>query len=172
MKKERCNEATIRPARETDIPALMEIYNEAVLHTTASFDMERKDLENRKRWLFEHRGKYVIFVWEEEGIVKGYSSLSKYSDRKAYDKTAELSVYVGKAYRGQGIGCALTERALAFGKDREDIHVVISLITGENKISIALHEKLGFFFCGQMKEVGEKFGRVLDVSVYEKILDK
>ena len=75
----------IRRAVLQDIPALMDIYNEAILHTTATFDTEVKDMENRKAWFAEHNGRYVIYVDVEDGKVAGYASLSRYRDRKAFD---------------------------------------------------------------------------------------
>ena len=71
----------IRRAVLQDIPALMDIYNEAILHTTATFDTEVKDMENRKAWFAEHNGRYVIYVDVEDGKVAGYASLSRYRDR-------------------------------------------------------------------------------------------
>ena len=73
----------IRTAVPQDIPALMDIYNEAILHTTATFDTEVKDMENRKAWFEEHNGRYVIYVDVEDDKVAGYASLSRYRDRKA-----------------------------------------------------------------------------------------
>ena len=72
----------IRRAVLQDIPALMDIYNEAILHTTATFDTEVKDMENRKAWFAEHNGRYVIYVDVEDGKVAGYASLSRYRDRR------------------------------------------------------------------------------------------
>ena len=97
----------IRRAVLQDIPALMDIYNEAVLHTTATFDTEVKDMENRKAWFAEHNGRYVIYVDVEDGKVAGYASLSRYRDRKAFDPAVEISIYVHKDYRGRGIGRSL-----------------------------------------------------------------
>ena len=70
----------IRRAVLQDIPALMDIYNEAILHTTATFDTEVKNMENRKAWFAEHNGRYVIYVDVEDGKVAGYASLSRYRD--------------------------------------------------------------------------------------------
>lgn len=159
----------IRKAREEDISQLQDIYNEAILHTVATFDTEIKDRKNREKWFAEHTGKHVIFVWEQEGVVKGYSSLSRYRDRKAFDGTVEISVYIGADYRGQGIGKALMKEALSFAERAEGITEVVSLITGENKTSIELHEKLGFVYCGQFRNVGQKMGRMLDLNFYQYV---
>lgn len=158
----------IRRAREEDIPALTEIYNDAILHTTATFDTEAKSLEDRRSWFAEHCGSYVIFVAEVDGTAVGYASLSRYRERKAYERSAELSVYVHRDWRGRGIGRALAEETLAFAEARRELGMVISQVTAENEASIRLHRQLGFSYCGQLKRVGEKFGRLLDLNIYQK----
>ena len=134
----------IRRAVLQDIPALMDIYNEAILHTTATFDTEVKDMENRKAWFAEHNGRYVIYVDVEDGKVAGYASLSRYRDRKAFAYAAEC----------------------------EEIDTVISLITSENAASIHLHEVYGFEYCGQIKNAGTKFGRKLSLNAYQILYDR
>ncbi len=158
----------IRRAREQDIPALRDIYNDAILHTTATFDTEEKSLADRRQWFSEHQGKYMIFVAEEAETVAGYVSLSRYRDRKAFDRSAELSVYVHREFRRQGVGRALMKAALAFAEEQPGLSVVVSLITGENEASIRLHRELGFIYCGELQGVGEKFGRLLDLRAYQK----
>lgn len=162
----------IRRARKSDIPVLMEIYNEAILHTTATFDTEEKDVENRIAWFLEHTGKYVIYVCEREGCVAGYASLSRYRDRKAFDAVVELSIYIHKRYRGQGIGSSLMQEILAYAKQCDEIETVVSLITSENTASIRLHEAYGFVYCGQIRNAGVKFGKKLNLNAYEIIYDR
>lgn len=94
----------IRKAELKDIPAVMDIYNDAILHTTATFDTEIKDYEDRLAWFQAHTGQYVIFVYEEAGTVAGYASLSRYRERKAFDSAVEISIYIHAGYRGRGIG--------------------------------------------------------------------
>lgn len=161
----------IRRAELKDIPALMDIYNEAILHTTATFDTEIKDYENRLAWYKEHTGRYAILVYEEDERVKGYVSLSRYRDRKAFDPSVEISIYIHKDYRGQGIGNRLMEEILSVAGESKEIHTVISLITSENEASIHLHEKYGFAYCGQIREAGVKFGRTLSLNAYQIVYD-
>lgn len=161
----------IRRATRADIPALMDIYNEAILHTTATFDMEIKDIDNRTLWFEEHeKHPYVLLVEEEDGIVKGYASLSRYRERQAFDHTVEISVYIDEKYRGQGVGTALMKETVQIAKDTPFIHSIVSLIEGGNAASIRLHENLGFVHCGTIKEVGYKFDRWLDLSTYQLML--
>lgn len=162
----------IRKAEKRDVPELMEIYNDAILHTTATFDTEIKDMENRLAWYEEHTGNYIIYVYEEEGIVAGYASLSRYRDRRAFDPAVEISIYIHKDYRGRGIGRALMQEVLAFAKECQEIGTVISLITSENAASIHLHEEFGFSYCGRLLDVGVKFGKKLSLNAYQIIYQR
>ena len=162
----------IRRAEKRDIPALMDIYNEAILHTTATFDTEIKDRKNRCDWYEEHTGRYVIYVYEEKGIVAGYASLSRYRDRSAFDMAVEISIYIHKDYRGRGIGRELMRETLDYAEHCDEIRTVISLITSENAISIRLHEAFGFAYCGQIKSAGVKFGKNLNLNAYQIIYDR
>lgn len=162
----------IRRAEKRDIPALMDIYNEAILHTTATFDTEIKDIKNRCDWYEEHTGRYVIYVYEEAGIVAGYASLSRYRDRRAFDPAVEISIYIHEDYRGRGIGRELMRGTLDYAKQCEEIETVVSLITSENQASIHLHEEFGFVYCGQIRHAGVKFGKKLSLNAYQIIYDR
>lgn len=162
----------IRRAVKSDIPTLRDIYNDAILHTTATFDTEIKSMENRDAWYEEHTGQYVIYVYEENGRVAGYASLSCYRDRKAFDPAVEISIYVHKDDRGRGIGRALMRETLDFAESCREIGTVISLITSENAGSIHLHEEFGFAYCGQIKNAGVKFGKPLSLNAYQIVYDR
>lgn len=157
----------IRIAERRDIPAMTEIYNEQVRNGTATFDLEECSVENRTAWFEAHTGKYVLLVYEREGVVAGYASLSQYRVKAAYDSTVELSVYVGAAFRGQGIGRALMEALLARARADERLHTVVSVITEGNAASCRLHESLGFTHCGTVREAGRKFGRWIGIETYQ-----
>lgn len=162
----------IRRAELSDIPALMDIYNDAILHTTATFDTETKDYENRLAWFHEHTGRHVIYVYEEAGSVAGYASLSRYRDRKAFDAAVEISIYIHGEHRGRGIGRKLMEQVLHFAEQCPEIETVISLITSENEVSIHLHEAFGFGYCGQIRNAGVKFGKSLSLNAYQIIYER
>jgi phosphinothricin acetyltransferase len=160
---------TIRPAEIGDVPAITDIYNHAVLNSTATFDTEPKSIEDREEWFREHGTRYPVIVAESGNNVLGFASLSRYSSKAAYAATAELSVYVHPDHRGNGIGRELATRILADGK-AADVRAVLSRIAADNEVSVHLHHRLDFFLVGTMKAVGVKFGRVLDVHLYEKLL--
>ncbi len=158
----------IRAANIDDLAAITEIYNEAILHTVATFDTQVKTVEEQRAWFEEHGPKSPIIVAEEGGIVMGWASLSRWSDRCAYSETAEVSLYVGESYRGKGIGRKLMEAIIEEGW-KAGFHVVVARIAEGNEASVALHESVGFEHIGVMREVGRKFGKILDVHMMQII---
>ncbi|MBI4243473.1 MAG: N-acetyltransferase family protein [Planctomycetes bacterium] len=159
----------IRSAVIHDLNAITEIYNDAILTTTATFDTEPKTVSEQTEWFENHGVKYPILVAELDQKIVGWASLSKWSDRCAYAETAELSLYVKSEHRNKGIGKKLMEDLMVTGK-QAGLHTVLARIVSENQISIELHKKFGFETVGTMKEVGQKFGRLLDVTLMQKML--
>lgn len=158
----------IRTAEEKDMPQLLDIYNYEVEHGYATFDLTPKNMEERMVWFREHNVEnHPLIVAEEDGKAVGYASLSSYRPKEAYKTTVELSIYVDKDYRRKGIAGKLASNIIEIARDRDDIHTVISVITGGNEASCLLHEHLGFLHCGTMKEMGMKFGKMLDIMNYQ-----
>ena len=159
----------IRRARAEDLGALTTIYNHYVRETPITFDLEPYTLETRRPWLdaFAASGRHQLFVAEEAGAVVGYACSRGFRDKRAYDSSAETSIYLAPAAQRRGLGTALYTRlfeALA----REDVHRFLAGITLPNDASIALHQRFGFERVGVMREVGRKFGRYWDVLWMEK----
>lgn len=161
----------IRTAKESDIPPLRDIYNYELEHTTATFDMNPKSLEDRTEWFFAHnKDNHPLIVAEADGVTAGYASLSPYRLLEAYKETVELSIYVDRHYRGRGIANMLMRSILDDARRRQDVHSIISVITSDNEASIHLHEKYGFTYCGTMREMGVKFGKMLDIVNYQLLV--
>lgn len=160
----------VRPAVRADAEAIAAIYNQAVAHTTATFDTQPESVETRATWLDEHtRPQHPVLVAEAGGRVVGWSALSSWSSRCAYDATVEISTYVDETFQGRGLGPRLTDATLAAGA-AGGAHAVLSRICTENERSIRMAKAAGFVEVGVLREVGVKFGRVLDVLVLERIL--
>lgn len=159
----------LRRAKLSDLPVITDIYNEAVCASTATFDTEPKRVEERVQWFNDHDDTHPILVAEIDGMVVGWSSLSRWSERRAYDLTAETSSYVTTQYRGKGIGRKLKE-AMIEEAWRLGFHTLLARIVAGNDESLHLNESLGFVRVGTMKEVGLKFGRFLDVHIFQKML--
>ncbi|MDG6909272.1 MAG: N-acetyltransferase [Nitrososphaerota archaeon] len=156
----------VRPGREGDIPALLEIFNDAVANSTATFDLEPQTLEQRSAWFLSHGGAYPLVVVEAGGLLVGYATLSPFRDKPAYSKTAESSVYVHRGHRGRGAGRAAMDAVIAKAGEL-GFHTVVAGIVPPNEASVRLHESLGFVHVGDFREVGFKFGRWQDVSFYQ-----
>ena len=160
----------VRPATEADLAAIVAIYNDAVVNTTAIWNDAIVDVDNRKIW-FDGRQKlgYPVLVAEEEGAIVGYGSFGDFRAFDGYRFSVEHSVYVADGVRRRGIASALLvaliEKAKELGK-----HVIIGGIASDNAASLALHAKLGFAETGRMPEVGFKFGRWLDLVFVQKTL--
>lgn len=158
----------IRHAGSTDLGSITRIYNEAIAKTTATFDTEPKTPGEQESWFAKHGPKHPILVAESDDIVVGWASLSQWSDRCAYADTAEISLYVREEFQGKGIGKKLMETIVDEGQ-KAGLHTVVARIADENDISIHLHESVGFQHIGVMREVGRKFGKLLDVHLMQKI---
>lgn len=156
----------IRDAVIQDLPALLEIYNYEVMHGNATFDEEEKTYEQWKEWFSHFTGKYPLLVEETEGRIAGYAGVHKLFPKPAYDISAEVTLYIGKEFRGQGIGGSLLRALLERVREDGKLESLFSLITGTNEASIHLHEKAGFTHSGTLPYSGMKFGERLNVEIY------
>jgi len=161
---------TIRRAELADTPAIADIYNEAILTTTATFDIEPKSVEERTQWLQSHDERHPVLVAVVDGRVVGWASLTRWSERRAYDDTAETSFYVLSTHRGRGIGRKLKDAIIEEAR-RLRYHTLIARVAEGSRESIHLNESAGFVHVGTLKEVGRKFGRLLGVHIMQKMLD-
>jgi phosphinothricin acetyltransferase len=165
---------TIRDATDADLPGIFAIYNRHALHGIATFDTAPRTMETHrdflsKRDLTRHP---VLVAVNDQGEVIGYASLSSWSDKCAYARAAEFSVYIRDDWQGRGVGKALAHAIFERGP-KGGVFVALSRIAigKETEPSVRLHEKLGFERIGTQRRVGEKFGRILDVLLMEKHLD-
>jgi len=161
---------TIRRAELADAPAIADIYNEAILTTTATFDTETKSAEERAQWLQSHDERHPVLVAVAEGKVVDWASLTRWSERRAYDDTAETSFYVHSTHRGRGIGRKLKDAIIEEAR-RLRYHTLIARVAEGSDESIYLNERAGFVHVRTLKEVGRKFDRLLDVHIMQKLLD-
>jgi len=158
----------IRQATLDDLGQVTEIYNDAIKKTTTTFDTEPKTSEEQEKWFAAHDARHPVLIAEQDGIVVGWASLSQWSDRCAYCDTAEISLYVTEKHRRKGIGKKLMKAIIREGKTA-GLHTVIARIADGNEISIDLCKSAGFQHIGTMREVGKKFGKLLDVNLMQLI---
>lgn len=161
----------IRAAIQDDLPIICDIYNDAVANTTAIWNDTLVDVANRTAWLKARTdaGYPVLVAVSDDGDVIGYASFGDWRAFDGYRHTVEHSVYVHKDRRGGGIGRELMV-ALIAEAERLGKHVMIAGIESENAASIRLHAQLGFEDTGRLREVGTKFGRWLDLTFMQLVL--
>ncbi|MES2597231.1 MAG: N-acetyltransferase family protein [Verrucomicrobiota bacterium] len=147
------------------------IFNEAIVNSTALYDYVPRSREVMEAWFAakEEKSLPVIGVLDEGGELMAFGSYGPFRPHAAYKYSVEHSIYVDTRFRGRGLGKQmlqkLIERAQAQG-----FHMMIGVIDAQNATSIALHEKAGFKPCGQIREAGYKFGRWLDLAMYQLVL--
>ncbi len=159
----------VRLARQEDTEAIRTIYNVEVLGSTVTFDLKPRSAEEQRSWVARHQGAHPAVVAVESSVVVGFGSLSPFRDRAAYATTVEDSLYVDRAWRGQGVGRLLLDELVALAVSR-GFHAVIARVSGDNEPSIALHQACGFAMVGVEREVGRKFGHWIDVAVLQRML--
>jgi len=161
----------IRDANVADAAAISDIYNDAVRNTTAIWNEHEVDAANRIAWIKARQSDgFPVFVAARDGQVVGYASYGPWRAFDGYRATAEHSVYVRKDQRGGGIGVTLMKELITHAR-AADLHVMVAGIEAENVASIRLHEQLGFREVGRMPQVGQKFGRWLDLVFLQLELD-
>jgi phosphinothricin acetyltransferase len=161
----------IRSAEPRDVPAITSIYAHAVLHGTASFELDPPDeAEITRRYDALRDGGFPYVVAELAGAIAGYAYAGPYRARPAYRFTVEDSIYIDPAMQRRGVGRALLD-ALLVESERRSFRQMIAVIGDSATVaSIELHHAAGFRMVGAFEAVGFKFGRWLDSVLMQKAL--
>ncbi len=161
----------IKPCTEKQLPEILEIFNYAILNSTALYDYKTRNMETMKAWYEDKlNGNYpVVGAFDEDGSLLGFATYGMFRVRPAYKYTVEHSVYVCHDKRGIGIGKILLKGIIKKAEE-QNYHVLVGVIDASNEISIKLHEQEGFVLNGIIKEVGYKFGKWLDSAFYQLTL--
>ena len=163
----------LRPARWDDLPQILAIYNDVILHSTAVYALEPVPLSDREAWFAaREQAGFPVIVAAEGVAVLGFASFGDWRGGWAgFRHTVEHSVHIRADQRGRGLGrqllTALFPLARAMGK-----HVMLGGIDAENAASIRLHQSLGFVEVARFPQVGHKFDRWLDLVFLQKMLDQ
>jgi L-amino acid N-acyltransferase len=160
---------TVRAAGHEDLPRILDIYNREVLVSTATYDTVPRTAAEHRKWFSLHDSDHPVIVAESDGVVAGWASLSPWSDRAAYSRSVEVSVYVAEEHRRKGVGRLLLKELIDAGRAHGH-RALLARISADNEASIRLHAELGFDVVGTLKEVGMKFGRTLDVCIMEVLV--
>ena len=161
----------LAPCTSAHLPAIREIFNEAIVHTTALWDYEPRTLAAVETWFSarQQAGFPVIGALDEDDTLMGFATFGTFRDRPAYKYTVEHSLYVASPFRGRGLGRRLLQEIIAVAQAR-DVHVMVGGIASDNAVSLALHRQFGFTLAGTVRQAGFKFGRWLDLELWQLIL--
>jgi phosphinothricin acetyltransferase len=160
----------VRDATDTDLRAIVEIYNASIL-TTTTWSERFQILPEREFWFVaRRRAGDAVLVAERDGDVIGFAAYGEFRDNAlwpGYRFTVENTVHVRDGFEGHGVGRALMtellERARAAG-----LHAMIAAVDSENTGSIEFHERLGFSEVGRLPEIGWKHDRWLDLVLLQR----
>lgn len=153
----------VRDAVPADLPGILEIYNEAILTSTSSWDYEPWSPVQHADW-YAHKAEngYPLLVAVAGEELLGYATYGEFRPKVGYAATREHSVYVDDAARGRGVGSSLMKELIDRAR-QSGVHALIGAIAADNEPSLALHARLGFVEVGRLPEVGRKFDRWLDL---------
>lgn len=153
------------------LPEILDIFNDAILHSTALYDYKIRTMETMQAWYADKLNQNcpIIGAFDDDTVLLGFATYGMFRVRPAYKYTVEHSVYVRSDKRGGGIGKILL-REIIQQAEKQNYHVLVGVIDASNEISIKLHENEGFVLNGIWKEVGYKFGKWLDAAFYQLIL--
>jgi L-amino acid N-acyltransferase YncA len=158
----------IRPATEADLPAITKIYEHAVLHGTATFELVAPDLaEMTRRFRALMDGGFPYFVGVLDGRVGGYAYAGPYRPRPAYRFTVENSIYLDPAIHRRGLGLVLLRRLIEECEQRGYRQMIAVIGDSANAGSVGVHARCGFQMIGTHPNVGLKFGRWLDTVMMQ-----
>ena len=156
---------------ELHAAAILEILNEAIVTSTALYDYQPRGIETMGPWFELKRagGFPVVGAVDDSGRLLGFATYGSFRAFPAYKYTVEHSVYVHRDHRGQGVGTAVMRRLISLAGELQQ-HVMVGAIDAANAASVAFHERLGFSPCGVVRQAGFKFGRWLDLALYQLVL--
>ena len=161
----------LRPASLADIPAITAIYDHAVRHGTASFELEPPtEAEMTRRMWAVLDGKFPYLAAEIDGRLAGYAYASLYRTRPAYRFTVENSVYVAADMHRRGVGKALLQRLIDECTARGYRQMIAVIGDSDQAASIGVHKACGFEPAGNLKSIGWKFGKWLDTPLMQRAL--
>ncbi len=160
---------TLRPATLADMPAVNDIYNYYIAHSTCTYLEEPEALDTRIAWFHRHNVAYPAIVAVEGSEIVGWASLCPFKPLRAYRQTVEDSVYVRHDRHRRGIGSMMLTELIQ--RARQVNHrCILASIDAEQAASLALHARHGFAPCAHMRSFGQKFDRWLDLISMQLLL--
>lgn len=162
-------EVTVRRASKEDLEGILEIYNQGIEDRIATLEMDTKDLNYMAEWFSNHNERYAVLIAEQNNKILGWASLNRYSNRCAYDGVADLSVYVGRANRGKGIGQLLLKELESIAM-KNNFYKIVLFTFSFNDLGQGLYRKSGYREVGVFQNQGILDNNFVDVMAMEKLL--
>ncbi len=161
----------IRNICEEDLEEILAIYNHAIINTTAVYCYEPFSIEMMKNWFQTKKERqFPVLIAENNRNICGFATYGDFRLKPAYKYTVEHSVYIAPSDQKKGIASELMRELILRAKEN-GIHTLIGGIDAENQESLIFHEKLGFTEVGEIKEVGYKFGKWLNLKFVQLVLE-
>jgi len=162
--------AIIRSAHEDDLPSILTIYNQAILTSTATYDVIPQTFEMRRHWFAEKQsaGMPVLVVEDEIGVA-GFGSFGQFRPWAGYRFSVEHSLYVADKRQGRGHGKLLLAALIGIAT-HQGVHTMLAGVDAANVVSLRLHRAFGFTECGNFREIGYKFDSWRDLLMLQKML--
>jgi L-amino acid N-acyltransferase YncA len=158
----------MRLATESDLPAIVAIYNSTVSTRQSTADTVEVSVQSRKKWFKQHTpNKRPLLVHVQDSRVVAWVSFQSFYGRPAYEHTAELSIYISPGNRGKGVGRTLLAEALAMTPSL-NIKTVIGFVFSHNEPSVRLLKSFGFELWGRLPDVAEMDGKEYSLSIFGK----
>ncbi len=155
----------IRDAVESDLPAIVQIYNAAIPGRMSTADLQPVSVESRLSWYRAHSPNSLpIWVMESEQNIVGWLSFQLFYGRAAYQHTAEVSIYVAPDRQCCKIGQKLLQSAIMRSPQLQ-LKTLMGIIFAHNQPSLRLFEKFGFQQWGYLPKVAELDGVERDVII-------
>ena len=162
-------DVTIRTAGPADAGTIAAIYNQGIEDRLATLETETRSAEERRRWLEARGPRHPVVVGELDGRVVGWGSLNAFNPRPAYDHVADFSIYVGREWRGRGVGHRLLEALIVRARELA-YHKLVLAAFPFNAAGVTLYRRLGFAEVGVYREQGQLDGKWVDVVLMERLL--
>jgi phosphinothricin acetyltransferase len=160
----------VRDARTADVPAITDIYNEAVEDQVATCDLSDVPVDQRREWLAKQRHPFGVWVAEDDDGVQGWVALTPYDAKPCFHHTATFATYVRRDARGKGVGKRLREWMIDQARQR-GFHTIVNRVWATNEASIALAKRFGFVEVGRMRELVDLGDRYVDCVFFQLMLD-
>lgn len=162
---------TYRNATLEDLPKIVEIYNSTIASRLVTADLEPVSVESKKDWFYQHNleNRPLLIVLDEQENIVAWLSFQDFYGRPAYQKSAEISIYVDEKYRGKSYGKQILDFAINNAKTYE-IENLLAFIFSHNLPSLSLFEKLGFQKWGNLRNIAELDGQKRSLIILGKAL--